>query len=259
MPLRRWEKLLNLLANSLFASCSWGDSSSGPLIPYIQVRSVSELVLCFSATLFTNLLSFSPQTGALPRLVYRRLHALRWADGWFPHSELCLRLVEQQVWTGSLFPPLPPRLSGEFELTFPPRTQGKIIVGGACLQTLAYGLLIAAFPAFPVIYAVGGLGLAIQDAMANTYIASLPVGAEQKLSYLHASYGLVRRFLLFFPFPAEYSSIGRRHLSSRRNRLRIIGNPLRQILLDQYGNRSRQRPSFALVLLSFFSLILAGS
>ncbi|GAA6010038.1 hypothetical protein JCM10207_007529 [Rhodosporidiobolus poonsookiae] len=68
---------------------------------------------------------------------------------------------------------------------------GKLIVIGAVLQGTAYALLIPAFPfpAFPVIYACGGLGLALQDAAANVYVASLP-GSEKKLGWLHASYGL---------------------------------------------------------------------
>ncbi|GAA5827386.1 hypothetical protein JCM11251_003789 [Rhodosporidiobolus azoricus] len=68
---------------------------------------------------------------------------------------------------------------------------GKVIVLGACLQATAYALLIPAFPfpAFPPIYALGGIGLALQDAQANVYVAQLP-GAETKLGYLHGAYGL---------------------------------------------------------------------
>ncbi|GAA5960701.1 hypothetical protein JCM8115_001803 [Rhodotorula mucilaginosa] len=68
---------------------------------------------------------------------------------------------------------------------------GKVIVIGAALQAFAYALLIPAFPfpAFPVIYAIGGFGMALQDAQANVYIAGQP-NAEVKLGYLHASYGL---------------------------------------------------------------------
>ncbi|GAA5992868.1 hypothetical protein JCM10908_001382 [Rhodotorula pacifica] len=68
---------------------------------------------------------------------------------------------------------------------------GKVIVIGAALQALAYGLLTPAFPfpAFPVIFAFGGFGMALQDAQANVYIAGQP-NAEVKLGYLHASYGL---------------------------------------------------------------------
>lgn len=59
---------------------------------------------------------------------------------------------------------------------------------GAASQALAYALLIPAFPfpSFPVIYAVGGFGMALQDAQANVYIAGQP-NAEVKLGYLHAS------------------------------------------------------------------------
>ncbi|GAA5901827.1 hypothetical protein JCM6882_008683 [Rhodosporidiobolus microsporus] len=68
---------------------------------------------------------------------------------------------------------------------------GKVIVLGAFLQMLAYGLLIPAFPfpVFPVLYAISGIGVALQDAQANAYVAGLPK-AEQMLSYIHASYGL---------------------------------------------------------------------
>lgn len=66
--------------------------------------------------------------------------------------------------------------------------QGKVIALGAVIQACAYTLLIPAFPfpAFPVIYAISGFGMALQDAQANVYIATLP-GAETKLGYLHGS------------------------------------------------------------------------
>ncbi|BGP01103.1 hypothetical protein NBRC10513v2_004884 [Rhodotorula toruloides] len=68
---------------------------------------------------------------------------------------------------------------------------GKVIALGAVIQACAYTLLIPAFPfpVFPVIYAISGFGMALQDAQANVYIATLP-GAETKLGYLHGSYGL---------------------------------------------------------------------
>ncbi|GAA6059956.1 hypothetical protein JCM10212_001305 [Sporobolomyces blumeae] len=68
---------------------------------------------------------------------------------------------------------------------------GKAIVFGAALQAFAYALLIPAFPfpLFPVLYAVSGFGMSIQDALANVYVASLD-GSEAKLGYLHASYGI---------------------------------------------------------------------
>ncbi|GAA5896055.1 MFS transporter [Sporobolomyces salmoneus] len=68
---------------------------------------------------------------------------------------------------------------------------GKAIAIGAALQALAYTFLIPgfAFAAFPVFYAVSGFGMALQDSMANVFVASLP-NADRKLGYLHASYGL---------------------------------------------------------------------
>ncbi|GAA5875339.1 hypothetical protein JCM8547_003208 [Rhodosporidiobolus lusitaniae] len=68
---------------------------------------------------------------------------------------------------------------------------GKTIVIGSVFQGVAYALLIAAFPfpVVPVIMALGGLGLALQDSMANCFVATLP-NSEKKLGYLHGSYGL---------------------------------------------------------------------
>lgn len=65
---------------------------------------------------------------------------------------------------------------------------GKLIAAGALIQTIAYAFLVPAFPfpAMPVIYAFGGIGLALQDAQANVFVATLP-NAETKLGYLHAA------------------------------------------------------------------------
>lgn len=73
------------------------------------------------------------------------------------------------------------------QLTFLP-LQGRVIALGAVIQACAYTLLIPAFPfpVFPVIYAISGFGMALQDAQSNVYIATLP-GAETKLGYLHGS------------------------------------------------------------------------
>ncbi|GAA5926720.1 MFS transporter [Sporobolomyces koalae] len=67
---------------------------------------------------------------------------------------------------------------------------GKVIVLGAALQATAYTFLIPAFPfpVFPILYCVSGFGMAIQDSMANVYVATLP-NADRKLGFLHASYG----------------------------------------------------------------------
>ncbi|GAA5834181.1 hypothetical protein JCM11251_000564 [Rhodosporidiobolus azoricus] len=68
---------------------------------------------------------------------------------------------------------------------------GKVITVGAALQCIAYSLLIPAFPfpVMPVLYVFAGLGVSLQMANANVYIAGLPK-AEQKLSYAHGTYGI---------------------------------------------------------------------
>ncbi|KAG5649600.1 hypothetical protein H0H81_002891 [Sphagnurus paluster] len=45
------------------------------------------------------------------------------------------------------------------------------------------------FPAFVVSYAINGLGIALQDAQANGFVASLKDNAEAKMGILHAVYG----------------------------------------------------------------------
>ncbi|GAA6052974.1 hypothetical protein JCM3770_001157 [Rhodotorula araucariae] len=67
---------------------------------------------------------------------------------------------------------------------------GKVIALGALVQAIGYIFLIPAFPfgAMPVFYAISGWGMALQDAQANVFVATLP-NAERKLSWLHAAYG----------------------------------------------------------------------
>ncbi|GAA5908103.1 hypothetical protein JCM8208_003690 [Rhodotorula glutinis] len=67
---------------------------------------------------------------------------------------------------------------------------GKLIAFGALVQALGLVFLIPAlpFPANPIFFALSGAGMAVQDAQANVYVATLP-NAERKLSWLHASYG----------------------------------------------------------------------
>ncbi|GAA5829881.1 hypothetical protein JCM3766R1_006689 [Sporobolomyces carnicolor] len=134
-----WIKEASCHATMLIAG--WSDSSSGPLIPYIQSYfGVSYTVV--SMLFVGQAVGFLASAAAMHFIVDR------------------------------------------FGL-------GKAIVFGAALQALAYALLIPgfAFAAFPVIYSISGFGMAIQDSMANVYVASLP-NADRKLGFLHASYGL---------------------------------------------------------------------
>ncbi|KAH7910277.1 MFS general substrate transporter [Hygrophoropsis aurantiaca] len=68
---------------------------------------------------------------------------------------------------------------------------GKVIVLGSICQVIAYCIEAAAppFPAFVLGYAINGFGMALQDAQANGFVASLTDNAEAKMGLLHAAYG----------------------------------------------------------------------
>ncbi|KZP18121.1 MFS general substrate transporter [Athelia psychrophila] len=70
---------------------------------------------------------------------------------------------------------------------------GKVIVFGAFCQVIAYTLEAAGevlpFPAFVLGYAINGIGMALQDAQANGYVAGLRDNKEAKMGMLHAAYG----------------------------------------------------------------------
>ncbi|KAG9221698.1 hypothetical protein CCMSSC00406_0005611 [Pleurotus cornucopiae] len=69
---------------------------------------------------------------------------------------------------------------------------GKVIVLGSILQVIAYALQAPAlpFPVFVIAYVINGAGIAMQDAQANGYVASIKENAETKMGILHATYGL---------------------------------------------------------------------
>lgn len=63
-------------------------------------------------------------------------------------------------------------------------------LSGSCLQVLSY-LLQLAIPPFPIFvcsFFITGIGLALQDAQANGFVASLEDNAA-KMGILHAAYG----------------------------------------------------------------------
>ncbi|KIK86997.1 hypothetical protein PAXRUDRAFT_831878 [Paxillus rubicundulus Ve08.2h10] len=65
------------------------------------------------------------------------------------------------------------------------------MVLGSTLQIIGYSIEAAAlpFPAFVLGYAINGFGMALQDAQANGFVASLKDNAEAKMGILHAAYG----------------------------------------------------------------------
>ncbi|KAJ7350910.1 major facilitator superfamily domain-containing protein [Mycena albidolilacea] len=68
---------------------------------------------------------------------------------------------------------------------------GKLLLLGSFMQLVAYTLQAAAlpFPVFVLAAVFNGAGLAIQDAQANGYVASLKTNSETKMGYVQAAYG----------------------------------------------------------------------
>ncbi|KAF7763749.1 hypothetical protein Agabi119p4_8286 [Agaricus bisporus var. burnettii] len=68
---------------------------------------------------------------------------------------------------------------------------GKTIILGAALQIIAYTIQSPAppFPVFVMAYTINGVGIALQDAQANGFVASLRNNSETKMGLLHAAYG----------------------------------------------------------------------
>ncbi|KAF8234579.1 MFS general substrate transporter [Tricholoma matsutake] len=68
---------------------------------------------------------------------------------------------------------------------------GKVPSAGSLFQAVAYALQAPAFPfpMFVICFAINGFGLAVQDAQANGFVASLKDNAETKMGFLHAAYG----------------------------------------------------------------------
>ncbi|KAL1745818.1 major facilitator superfamily domain-containing protein [Schizophyllum fasciatum] len=62
---------------------------------------------------------------------------------------------------------------------------------GAALQIVAYAIdaIAPPFPVLCIAYAINGFGMAVQDAQANGYVASLTEHQETKMGALHAAYG----------------------------------------------------------------------
>ncbi|KAJ7023369.1 major facilitator superfamily domain-containing protein, partial [Mycena alexandri] len=68
---------------------------------------------------------------------------------------------------------------------------GKLLLLGSSMQAVAYTLQAAAlpFPVFVLAGVINGAGLAIQDAQANGYVASLANNSEAKMGYVQAAHG----------------------------------------------------------------------
>ncbi|KAF9528651.1 MFS general substrate transporter [Crepidotus variabilis] len=67
-----------------------------------------------------------------------------------------------------------------------------VIFFGSLCQVVAYAIQCSAppFPAFVLAYSINGIGIALQDAQANGFVATLKNNPETKMGVLHAAYGL---------------------------------------------------------------------
>ncbi|KAK7044707.1 MFS domain-containing protein [Favolaschia claudopus] len=68
---------------------------------------------------------------------------------------------------------------------------GKMLFFGSLCQIVAYSIQAPAppFPVFVLSFVINGVGIAIQDAQANGYVASLKHNPEIKMGLLHGAYG----------------------------------------------------------------------
>ncbi|KAL4079401.1 MFS general substrate transporter [Scleroderma citrinum] len=68
---------------------------------------------------------------------------------------------------------------------------GKVIVLGTLFPVVGYAINASAppFPVFILGYAINGVGMALLDAQANGFVASLRDNPETKMGILHAAYG----------------------------------------------------------------------
>ncbi|KAL0573636.1 hypothetical protein V5O48_008308 [Marasmius crinis-equi] len=69
---------------------------------------------------------------------------------------------------------------------------GKVLVLGSVLQVIAYAIksLAPPFPVFIVAYAISGAGIALQEAQASGFVASLMNDTEVKMGVIHACFGI---------------------------------------------------------------------
>ncbi|KAF9265531.1 MFS general substrate transporter [Marasmius fiardii PR-910] len=68
---------------------------------------------------------------------------------------------------------------------------GKMMAFGSIMQIIAYALQSAnvPFPVFVIAYTINGIGIAVQDAQSNGFVAAIKNNAETKMGLLHAAYG----------------------------------------------------------------------
>ncbi|SCZ95104.1 BZ3500_MvSof-1268-A1-R1_Chr11-3g03605 [Microbotryum saponariae] len=166
--------VLSCLGHATMVCAGWSDSSSGPLIPYIQV--------CLSESCVEGNAGLS--SAADCSHLRRATSSLLARQAYFGVSYT----VVSMLFIGQMVGFLTAGFSNSYWTE--KYGLGKVIAVGSIIQLFGFVFLIPAFafPVMPVCYVLLGFGMALQDAQANTYIATLP-NVEFKMGLLHASYG----------------------------------------------------------------------
>ncbi|SCV73590.1 BQ2448_7516 [Microbotryum intermedium] len=161
------------LGHATMVCAGWSDSSSGPLIPYIQVR--SPVVEVGGERMRSAADRSHTPTSSLIALCWQAYFGVSYT-------------VVSMLFIGQMVGFLTAGFSNSYWTE--KYGLGKVITVGSFIQLFGYVFLIPAFafPVMPVCYVMLGFGMALQDAQANTYIATLP-NVEFKMGLLHASYG----------------------------------------------------------------------
>ncbi|KAL1705225.1 major facilitator superfamily domain-containing protein [Schizophyllum commune] len=172
-PLERTKKQIAAERIQFFAACwalvlaGWNDGTTGPLLPRIQqvynlnYTVVSMLFVCSCVGFVTGALINIPLSG---RVSFGKVIAFK------PDARDYWLTLIHSSW---------PLVS-------------YILRACSALQVVAYSIQAPAldFPVLCVGYVINGVGIAIQDAQANGYVASLANNSEAKMGMLHAAYGL---------------------------------------------------------------------
>ncbi|KAF7350828.1 MFS domain-containing protein [Mycena sanguinolenta] len=99
-------------------------------------------------------------------------------------------------WNDGTLGPLIPRIQRVYHIGYTVLSlifvfQCLLLFFGSCLPVVAYSLQAAAlpFPVFVFAAVINGIGLAIQDALSNGYVASMKTNSETKMGFVQAAYG----------------------------------------------------------------------
>ncbi|KAJ3505313.1 hypothetical protein NLJ89_g7482 [Agrocybe chaxingu] len=129
------------------------------------------------------------------------------AIGWVQFYALCYDLF-LLGWNDGSLGPLLPRIQEFYDVGFATVSwifviSCMMLIFGCFFQTAAFAAqsLALPFPIFVFSFFFGGIGMAVQDAQANGFVATVKYQAEMKMGFLHAAYGCGALFAPLFATP----------------------------------------------------------